>query len=134
MPIRLSDLAKATRPASFNWEGETCNLEYRPSAITTQMQFAAASITMLGKDDPAPDDPDAQRARGVERAGALVEALGDYIDAMVKLLASWDVLGDDGAPLPIERETLTNLSLDFVYAMFGAIMAAYNPNPKRVRA
>ena len=131
MPIRLSDLAKATRPVSFQYEGETCNIEYRPFAITTQMQLAAASIAMLGKEQAETDDADIQRARGVAQAEAVTDALGDYLDAMVALIASWDVLDDHGVPLPIDRATMALLSLNFIYAMFGAVMAAYNPNSRR---
>lgn len=117
MPIRISDLRKETRPASFEWEGETVNLKYRPGAVTAQMQMSAAGIATVG-----------------DNAEMVVEYVGGYIEAMALLVAEWDVLGEDGKPLPITVETMETLTLPFLFAMFGAIMGAYNPNGKSARS
>jgi hypothetical protein len=44
MPIRISELRKETRPVDIEWDGETVRVEYRPGAVTAQMQMAAASM------------------------------------------------------------------------------------------
>lgn len=117
MPIRISDLRKETRSVSFEWEGETVNLKYRPGAVTAQMQMSAAGIATLG-----------------DNAGLVVEYLGNYIESMASLIAEWDVLGEDGTPIPISVETMELLTLPFIFAMFGAIMGAYNPNGKSAKS
>lgn len=117
MSIRVSDLRKSSQPASFEWEGEVCNIKFRPGAVTAQMQMSAAGLAVVG------DDPK-----------RIVEYVGDFVQAMTDLIVEWDIVDDDGEPLPITTETIGSFSLPFLYAMFGAIMSAYNPNSKSVKA
>lgn len=116
MPIRLSDLRKSSQPASFEWEGEICNVKFRPGAVTAQMQISAAGLATVG------DSPE-----------RIVEYVGDFVQAMADLIVEWDIVDEKGEPLPITPETIGSLSLPFLFAMFGAIMSAYNPNLKSVK-
>ena len=117
MPIRISELRKETRQVDIEWDGETVKVEYRPGAVTAQMQMAAASMANIGNDP--------QR---------VVESLGDYVQAMARLIATWDILDDDGQPLPVTPELVEALPLPFVYAVFGGIMGAYSPNAKSAKS
>ena len=116
MPIKISELRKETRPATFTWEEQTIHVEYRPGAVTAQMQMAAASMATIGNN-----------------ADKVVEYLGDYVQAMARLIASWDILDDEDKPLPVTPELVEALPLPFVYAMFGGIMSAYSPNAKSAK-
>jgi hypothetical protein len=136
MPMRLTDLMKNTIPITFDYEGQTCNLEYRPSAITMKMHMAAAQLMLMNKEaDIAETDAEAVvAAHRVNQAEAQIDGFGSFAEAVVALVAKWDVLGEDGAPIPITQETMVRLPRDFVYAIWAAIMAAYAPNRKRVKA
>lgn len=117
MPIKIADLRKETRPVSMEWEGETVNLKYRPGAVTAQMQMSAAGIATVG-----------------DKADLIVEYVGDYVESMALLIAEWDVMGEDSKPLPITVDNLRQMTLPFLFAIFGAIMGAYNPNARSARS
>lgn len=136
MPLKLADLGKTTRDATFTYEGSTVHLKYRPSALTARVQMSSASLVTLGREFAgSEDDPDdVKRDRLISAAESVLEALGDYTEVLTKMVAEWDVLGEDGKPIPISAEVIRDLPLDFVYEMFGAIMKANNPNAKSVKS
>lgn len=136
MPLKLADLGKTTRDATFTYEGSTVHLKYRPSALTARVQMSSASLVTLGREFAgSEDDPDdVKRDRLISAAESVLEALGDYTEVLSTMVAEWDVLGEDGKPIPISAEVIRDLPLDFVYEMFGAIMKANNPNAKSVKS
>ena len=123
MPIKMQDLNKKALPAVFTYEGETCTVYYRPAKLTTRVQFAAAAMATVGREGQTAAD----------QAALIVEVLGDYTEALTGLLASWDVLGEDGKPIPITVDVIQELPLNFVYAMFTAIQQANSPNAESAK-
>lgn len=134
MPLKLADLGKTTREATFTYEGSTVHIKYRPSALTARVQMSSASLVTLGREFVgSDDDPDEiKRERLISAAESVLEALGDYTEVLSKMVADWDVLGEDGKPIPVTPSVIRDLPLDFVYEMFGAIMRANSPNAKSV--
>ena len=124
MAIKLADLTKETRTATFEYDGETCTIEYRPAAFTAKMQISAMGMTLLGREGS--DD--------IEKARHILETLGDYTEARTQLIASWDILDENGQALPVTVEIMQALPLQFVYAMFNAVMKTNNPNAKSAKS
>ena len=143
MPIRLADILKDTKTVTFSYEGEEVTVEYRHNALTPVLRIAlAAGPTYFrarreplepaepkgkGKKKPTPAQAAAERDRWWQ--DALAESLG-YLDVLAKLLVSWDVLGDDGQPLPVSTQMLEQFPLSFINAIVGAILTDGLPNPQ----
>jgi len=95
MPIRLADLRKETRSITFEFLGETVHVAYSPGAFTPELEA------------------EANAAEPGHQLGALAKMFA-------RILASWDVMDDDGQPLPITLDTLMVMPAKFL----GAIMKA----------
>ena len=124
MAIKLADLTRETKAATFDYDGETCTVEYRPAAFTAKMQISVMGMSLLGKEG----GDDAEKARHI------LETLGDYTEALTQLIAAWDILDDEGKALPVTVEIMQALPLQFVYAMFNAVMKSNNPNAKSAKS
>lgn len=53
-----------------------------------------------------------------------------YYNAIAGLLVSWDVLDDDGKPLPINAETLADLPMGFIESLIGEVAKDSRVNPQ----
>jgi hypothetical protein len=97
MGVKVGTLAKRVEkarmvvPGDEGQEDEYVNLEFRPGALTLG---ALSRLYEAAKADTF--DPEA-------------------MEEMLKpILVSWDLLDDDGSPLPITREGLHKLPMEFV--------------------
>lgn len=100
MPIKLANLASKTDTATFNFQGDECTIVYRPNWITPERQAALSAAQAEGKAD--------------EQFRALV----------IGLIESWDVLGDDGQPVPVTDEWIGALPYSFLTACITAAVEA----------
>lgn len=105
MPLSLSTLAAKTRKLAVQWDGETVQIEYKTAAVNPAYQ------SMLQKLDNKKSDQAAQW------------------EAVFGVIAKWDIV-DDGAPLPITKESLAKLPTSLLVAISNAIIEDVNPNPK----
>lgn len=103
MPIRIYQINEETRTCQVIYGDEVGHIEYKLAAYTPELE------------DRVQTDIESNRP-----SGAMAEALAG-------LLVSWDVLGDDGDPLPIDRPTLRSLPARFLTAIFEAIKADQEP-------
>ncbi len=94
--MKRSSINDRTGKASFEWDGETVNCEYRPGVFTIERQ-----------------------AEMLERAKA--RDVWSIADLLVDTLVSWDVEEDDGTPTPITREVLGSFDEDFILALSEAV-------------
>lgn len=109
MGVRVGTLAKRVEKAQMvvpGGEGEAdeyINLEFRPGALTlgalSRLHEAAATNEM---------DP------------------GAFEELLKPILVSWDLLDDDGTPLPITREGLHKLPMEFI----GELVLVLSSNAK----
>jgi hypothetical protein len=97
MPITLMDLHRNTRTAALEYDGETVEVEYRPSEYTPEVEDAM------------------QQAR---RSGRPAMSRVEVLD---KMLISWDVLDEESKPLVPTRELLLSLPTAFLSAVLSAI-------------
>jgi hypothetical protein len=102
MPISLHDiLTRDTHTITVEWEGETAEIVYRPSRYTPELE-----------------DTHFQAIReGVPSVGLARMLAG--------VLVSWEIVDDNGEPLPTDFETLSRLSTDFLDAVRDAIRADF---------
>ncbi len=105
MPIRLSDLKTKSTTFTFDFLGEAVTITYRNGVITPEWE-SRRELT----------DPSRQ-------AQATVLALSEIV-------ASWDVLGDDGQPVPVTVETLTPMPLQFLNRVLEEVMADMRPKAR----
>lgn len=108
MPISIAALKSNTRTIEIDFgEGQVLTLSYRPNAFGVAMQNEERALQADG------------------------QPLAAMAASLVRLLASWDLTTDDGAPLPITRETLeTECGLPLMRVMIDAIREDLLPNLK----
>ena len=70
---------------------------------------------------------DRQEAFRVETA-----LTGDLVEALAWLLLSWDVMGDNGKPVPITKAGLRRLPNSFLYAVLSSVLGINRPNEQSV--
>ena len=119
MAIKLSQIKAKTKKATVKHEeyGEMA-IEYRPSALTAETQVTVMRMMTITEGG----------------AGEAPEIMGDYLGAMERLVASWDLLGEDGKPLAITKATLRqDVPMDLVGAIFRTIMEDMRPNEASAR-
>jgi hypothetical protein len=108
MPIKLADIVNKTVPCQVVLDAEdTINLTIRRNFYTP-----AVSATLQSSADP----------------------MGAEIDLVVGGIVDWDVLGDDGSPVPITSENLSQLSISVINSIYSAMMAAVRPNPEKANS
>ena len=110
MPIRIGQISHDLRTVTVSFAGETFTVTYRTSGFTPETEDRLFALL--------------ESQRG---ASAIVEVLAACLD-------SWEVLGDDGKPLPPTKENLRRLPVVFLNAVVTAIYEDMRPNPPRSEA
>lgn len=123
MPIRLSDVMKESRKAEFEFSGETVTVEFRQNAVTPQFSEMILRFTEL---DALEDKQESFRAE--------TALTTDLVEALVWLVLAWDVLGDNGKPIPITKANLRRLPNQFLYAVLSGILGINRPNEQSVES
>lgn len=106
MPIKLTDLKKSIRTVAIEYEGDSATVQYRPAALTPYLQMVLLDWYVGGENS--------------ERE--YKTTLNDVLDAFIDLVATWDVMGDNGKPLPVTRHWLRQLPTQFIAVVIGAIL------------
>jgi hypothetical protein len=114
MGVKVSTLAKVVEDAQMRvgpGEEDVVNIRYRPGALTLgalkRLESAAASK------DFKPDV---------------------FEDLLTPILVSWDLLQDDGTPLPITAEGLDQLPLEFIGELISTLNTATKPDKDEGKA
>lgn len=95
--MRLSQLLGEKRTIEAEFEGDTLTLTYDPSAYTAEAEdrYMAARETQRN--------------------------IGSLVEALLVLLINWDLVDEEGATVPIDRETLRSLPGKFLNDCMDAI-------------
>ncbi len=104
MGIRISHLSKDRRSIVIPVGDEALNIVYRPGGLTPETEDRLHELT--------------EEQRG---GAALVAFLRD-------LIVSWDLLDDQGKPLPVDETTLRLLPTGFLSMMVQTIVDDMRPN------
>lgn len=121
MPLKLADLRKETRAVTFPFAGESVTVVYRPRLLSPVLR-----VQLLGGAGMFLEGEEAERVT----LGRFVEVNREYCAALAGLLESWDVLGDDGEPLPATAEWLEQFDAEFVRALVAAIVQDQRVDPR----
>jgi hypothetical protein len=107
MPIRLADLTKEARTVTKTFEGteDTLTITYRPRAWTPSIHAALMEAI---------------------NSGQTPEAL---VINLSTLVVEWDLLDDDGKPIPTTPESLRGVSLQVLNIAVETINADMLPDP-----
>ena len=137
MAIKLHQLTKERKTVTVEYEGETVEIEYRPGAITPQMQSVASRLQLISKKQKARDT---DKAKGIvmevtdddemESASEMAALMSDFSDIIVALIASWDIVEEDGSKLPVSHKTVMAMPLTFLTTVFSATMEDMRPNAR----
>lgn len=106
MPLRASALAADRKPLQIVFDQGDLNLVYKPSAINAAQE---------------------EREIADKATGRTIMA---YINSLVETVTSWDLLDDDGQPLPITKEALAPFGFGVVRHIFDEIIRDSLPNQK----
>jgi hypothetical protein len=101
MPIVINELPVYETTLDFGKWG-TLTLRYRPVTGAEIAHIAAA-------------EQEAQQRP--------VEGLEQIFDIIVQRIIEWDIVDANGQPLPVTRETLVNLPVDWIIRIYNAINA-----------
>jgi hypothetical protein len=97
MPISMNHIKNDKRHLTLEYAGESFGVVYLPSQITPNIM---AEMREANED-------------GNEQYN---------VDALCRLLISWEVEGDDGQPVPIEHEVLSNMASPFLsHVLMGCV-------------
>jgi hypothetical protein len=109
MPISLGQLTANRKALTIPFEGVgELHVEYYPQRLTAKM------LTDFATADKLADLP----------AERVVEIVSSPVESLLVLLHSWDMTAtDDGPVLPIDRETLSGLGLQILWAIVAGIMS-----------
>lgn len=95
MPISVSHLKNDKRNLDLEYSGETVHIVYKPSELTPTVMAEMREANEEGNDFFT-------------------------TDILCKLLVEWDVMGEDGQPLPIVFDELRYLQSAFLSAVLTA--------------
>jgi hypothetical protein len=112
----LADLRAQTTTITFPLkvlDGKPLTVTYKPMAFTGQLLVEMANLI------------DQFQAPG----GATDEVMRGLCDCVADFVESWDLLGDDGSPMPITAENLMTLPWVFVNEVAGALGQEGRLNP-----
>jgi hypothetical protein len=104
---KLSAIKNRVEEIKIDYQGHEINVTYRPSGLSTQqaMELQAADKT----DNKA--------------------VMTSLVRGLCALVVTWDVLGDDGQPLPVEEDViLATFPPDLVILMANTIGEHNRPN------
>lgn len=100
MAIKISDVKSGTQTVKVEWDGEQASVEYSPTAFTPGMIHDLASE----------------------------EDVIQVVELLDALLVSWDVLDDDGAALPTDKETLMGMPFTFLVRVMETVRKDMQPS------
>lgn len=103
MTIKMAALAGRTASTEVHFQGETCAVEFRPNWMTPERQ---ATLT------------------AAEQAGQVSDS---FLDLVTGMIVSWDVLDENGGPLPVTKELAATLPYSFLSAVLVAAGEASKP-------
>lgn len=118
MPLKLTDLRKATRSVTFSYAGEDVIVVYKPGLLTStlRLRMVYGSGAYLETEKP--------------RAREVLTGWGSYHVDLAALLVSWDVLGDDGKPCTPTAELLEQFPQAFINALVEALIDDQKVDPQ----
>lgn len=101
MPISINHIKEQVRSIFVEYAGETATIIYYPHKVTKSLIREVAAL----------------EGDGVDR----------LIEQLVRIVHAWEVLDDDGHPLPPTAEVMAEFPLDFLTAIMRAINEASVP-------
>lgn len=104
MPVRISHLSADQRTIKIPWGDDAVIVTYRPSGIS-----------------PAIEDR-VREHMAAEKAGAML------VELLASCLVDWDLLDDNGRPLPTNKKALRELPTVFLTKVTTAITEDMSPN------
>lgn len=109
MPIKLADLAKQVSTITVRFAGleDVLSVRYSPHRMTPLKEMAFLDAV-----------------RSDEATRATVELLADVV-------VGWDLLDDDGRPLPTDYATLSGMPSALLMAVMHALGQERNANPTK---
>lgn len=113
MGMKLTDLRNKTASVAVEFEGDTLTVNYRPNALTPQAKL----MVFRGQDG---GKTQAERERSAN----------DFAAGLASIIESWDLLGDDGKPLPVTTELLLALPDALLAAIWVGMIEGNRPNGK----
>ncbi|AZF90301.1 MAG: hypothetical protein BPHS0_15 [Phage 5P_3] len=114
MPLRLSSLKKSLRTITMEWDDNTLNVTYRLGEVTPERADRLAAMF--------------EESRAEDRSNAEIWA------DILAVVESWDILGDDGNPLPVTAETLAQIPITILRGIAEEITEDARPMKKKSRA
>lgn len=100
MALTLAKLQGNLANCSFDYEGETVHIKYRPNVYTP-----AFLLNLIRLQDTTMS----------------AETLTAMVDLVKQVVAEWDVLDEDGAVWPLTEVNLQSLPLEFLAAMLRTV-------------
>lgn len=106
MPVSVGKLCSDTARVAIEVDGETLNVLYRPSGLTPAVQETLRELVQE------------------QRAGM------SLVTVLRGTLVEWDLLDEEGKPLPTDEATLQELPIVFLAQVAEAISEDMRPKEK----
>jgi len=123
---KLSDLVKGVQDVTFDYDGEPITITYKANAVSLRQ---AALITDFATITQRVSDGEEEQSEATLQRES--EALNSLVTTLVSNVVKWDLLEEDGKTMyPINPNSLRDLPIRFLFAVFGALMRGEQPNPQ----
>jgi len=101
MPLKFSEIVNRTKKIEVEIGEDRLSLEFKTEFYTPAVASKISTST---------------------------SAIAAQVEVMADAIVSWDLLGDDGEPMPITVETLSAIGLGIINTIYQAMVEAVLPN------
>lgn len=133
MPIRLADIYKDSKTVTFEYEGSEVTVEYRHKKLTPVNRVALMAGSEFFQERKPATKPG--KGKKPQETGLSWRDVMDgnerFYGLVAEIIVSWDVLDEEGQPLPVTVEWLGMLPQDFLSGMIVALIADGRANPTK---
>lgn len=137
MPIRLADIYKDSKTVTFEYDNEKVTVEYRHKKLTPVNRVALmAGSEFFHERKPAAKPSKGRKGQDTGQDNGLpwrdvMDGNERYYGLLAEILVGWDVLDEEGQPLPVTVEWLEMLPQDFLSEMIAALITDGRANPTK---
>jgi hypothetical protein len=110
MGVKLQQLFNSTQEVLFDYLGNEITVQYKASGLSPEKLVKAEDIQ-----------------RAASTTGESEKALRALVELVAGVIVSWDVLDEDGQPIPVTEEFLWDCPLDFVMGLIEAVRGTQEP-------
>lgn len=130
--MKLSQVLSERKRLAIAVGDDVLNVVYRPKAITPEMVDGSITAAQLAKSGALNADS-LTIENADEKFGMVLRMSAMPVDSVLAYVESWDLTDEEGVTIPLSRESLRTLPIEFLKTVVAAINEDMRPNPTKVK-